>query len=185
MDRHCVYSAEDNTLSCPEKTYRTVEIGGRTWMAENLDYEVPESFCYNDSAANCEKYGRLYSFGTAVCPDGWYVPEWWDWQALYDSVEVMNGDEYVGTSLKTTTDWVLSDSAAQGTDRYGFSVLPAGRGQSETYFGMGSVAAFWTSSLWGNPYSYFATFSAAYEGSGIDYTFKAYLLSVRCIMSKE
>ena len=47
------------------KTYKTftVEYDGesRTWLAENLNYTVDNSWCYNDEPANCEKYGRLYS----------------------------------------------------------------------------------------------------------------------------
>jgi hypothetical protein len=62
------YDATANTLKDLRdgKTYRTTNIGGRVWMAENLNYETPNSYCYNDSAEYCETYGRLYTIAAAV-----------------------------------------------------------------------------------------------------------------------
>jgi hypothetical protein len=39
-------------------TYRTVVIGSRIWMAENLAYNVKGSACYDNKNENCAKYGR-------------------------------------------------------------------------------------------------------------------------------
>ena len=54
---------------------------------KNLDVEVAPSFCYDESAENCRKYGRLYPWASAqrVCPalgDRWRLPTNDEWRAL-------------------------------------------------------------------------------------------------------
>lgn len=90
------------------KTYKTVTIdieleGGvsikRTWMAQNLSYEVPDSFCYKNEGAYCEAFGRLYTFqaAQAACPDGWHVPTIAEWTLLF---QTYGGIHQAGVALQ-------------------------------------------------------------------------------------
>ncbi|MCR5378504.1 MAG: hypothetical protein K6E57_06075 [Fibrobacter sp.] len=77
-----------------QKTYRTVEIGNQTWMAENLNYAdssktpslVGNSRCYNDSLEYCKVGGRLYTWDAAIdiCPEGWHLPDSTEWAELLE-----------------------------------------------------------------------------------------------------
>ena len=120
------------------------------WFAENLDYVdstlEKDSWCYNDSEDSCKVYGRLYNWEAAqkACPDGWELPSHMSWSDLYNMV----GDriEPAGTKLKTIDHWQNSDSVMQGSNRYGFYGLPAGRKNIEGgWLPTGKFAYFWTS----------------------------------------
>lgn len=54
------------------------------WTISNLNMDIPGSYCYNDSARYCEKYGRLYTWEAAkkVCSllgEGWHLPATDEW----------------------------------------------------------------------------------------------------------
>ena len=76
-----------NDLRFDGKTYGIFRSGGRIWMAQNLDYELPGSWCYGGSDNNCLKYGRLYTLSAAkkACAamgSGWHVPTDREWKSL-------------------------------------------------------------------------------------------------------
>ncbi len=128
------------------QSYATVTIGSQTWMAENLNYASANSRCPDDNPANCDVYGRIYSWAElmglsssynsstwggsdanhqGVCPAGWRVPNRSDWQTLEVSV---GGWLYGGRSLKKISPlWMQDPYLVEDnypTDDYGFAALP-------------------------------------------------------------
>ncbi|MDR3011708.1 MAG: T9SS type A sorting domain-containing protein [Chitinispirillales bacterium] len=148
--------------------YVYVNIGGYTWMAENLNYNAAGSWCYDDDPANCDLYGRLYDWATVmgldascnteqcgdqvlnphqgICPDGWQVPSVWYWYLLdweYDSD--------ASTQLRAQTGWEpRNGTLIDGTDTHGFSALPGGsRGSAvhqspNAFVSVGTVGLWWS-----------------------------------------
>ena len=71
----CNYDESTNTLVCPEKTYKTANLGGKVWMA-----------CYGNHHSNCESMGRLYTWSAAtsgLCPKGWTLPSQQDFKNAF------------------------------------------------------------------------------------------------------
>ena len=126
------------------KIYRKVKIGKQTWMAENLNYETNNSYCYEDNPTNCQKYGRLYEWKAAIdaCPRGWHLPSEDEFDALSAAV---GGKSTAAKMLKSQTGW---DRNGNGTDAYGFAALPAGYMSKSDYYrnfwGEGVNAYFWS-----------------------------------------
>ncbi len=136
------------------KEYNITEINGITWMAENLNYSIPQSGsetfkqCYADFQKNCKLYGALYSQEDVadVCPDGWKLPSENDWQELTDYVADNNvGLNGPGYSLKTAYGWDTHPQGG-GNDAYGFAALPAGTFDGNQGFIENSQAGIWWSS---------------------------------------
>jgi uncharacterized protein (TIGR02145 family) len=122
------------------RRYRAVKIGGKTWMAQNLNY-LPQTgiyWCYANDDSYCDKYGRMYDWKTArsVCPSGWHLPSRKEWNKLARAVGgEKQRNEYkagtvdwdgVGLTLKSRNGgWYYDNS--NGDDDYGFSAIAGGR----------------------------------------------------------
>ena len=132
------------------KKYKTVKIGGKTWMAENLNYGTgnnAKSSCYNNAEYFCRAYGRLYTWDAArlVCPAGFHLPTRAEWKEL----ERAAGWAVAGKKLKAKNGWEDYDGkSGNGTDNFGFSALPGGaRGTIEDIHGFsdeGEGGIWWT-----------------------------------------
>ena len=171
------------------QVYRTLEINGQVWMAENLNYKTDDSRCYHDSLENCAKYGRLYVWAEAlnVCPEGWHLPDTTEWYALLygtigDIAEV--GIEELGRNIRSKSDWLYQGTGGiDAKDALGFSVLPGGSGDSSSYVGKGYNANFWTALSYSNreSYSVYISYNNAVAFSIDD---KGIFESVRCLKGK-
>ena len=186
------------------RTYKTVTIGDQVWMAENLNYETGNSYCYNNNSANCTKYGRLYTWAAAmdsvgtlttngkgcgykktcsptypvrgICPEGWHLPSKTEFETLFTAV---GGQDSAGTALKSTGGWF---NDGNGTDAFGFSALPAGdRGSNGGCNYEGLNAYFWSSTEYDSNYAYNVLLYVNFDYAYLDYGNKDYGFSVRCL----
>jgi uncharacterized protein (TIGR02145 family) len=158
------------------KTYRTVKIGNQVWMAENLNYQTGNSWCYDDRQSNCNKYGRLYDWNTAMkaCPAGWVLPTRNEWNQL---VNAAGGNSAAGTKLKSKSpDW-------NGEDAYGFSALPGGlRNIVGSFNGLGSWGHWWAATRDASfDYAYLRGMKSNNTGVSEGSSDKSDSRSVRCL----
>ncbi|MDR1829533.1 MAG: fibrobacter succinogenes major paralogous domain-containing protein [Candidatus Fibromonas sp.] len=164
-----------------KKTYKTVKIGKQTWMAENLNYDAKGSKCYDNKPANCEKYGCLYDWETALkaCPSGWHLPSMDEYQVLNNTVGRW---DVVDKKLKSSSGWKDDDS---GTDEFGFSALPGGYGNSDGHFQDVGYSGYWWSASEFTDCNSGGSCSAHiyYSSINAQYIFYVYdlLFSVRCV----
>jgi len=214
----CTNTYGTNTVTdCRDgQSYKTVVIGSQTWMAENLNYAdsiampslVGNSWCYENSADSCSKYGRLYKWASAMavdsiyngavlgdtlnhqgaCPIGWHIPLSSEWNALAVAVGGIKGDDgdyyaSAGVALKSTHGWNNHDGArGNGTDSYGFSALPAGFRDFSGGFGyVGSDAYFWSASEIKADSAYYRYLYNYITYMGTHGNYKDDAFSVRCV----
>ena len=165
-----------------------------------------KSWCYNDVAANCDVAGRLYTWAAAIdsvklatdadnpldcgygrecgltgkvqgiCPSGWHLPSYDEWNALFTAV---GGQLNAGKVLKSQTGWY---SNGNGTDAFGFSALPAGSRYDYGYFNYdGYHAYFWSATELYTDLAYLMYLYYFNEYAYLDYDFKDFGFSVRCL----
>lgn len=156
---------EGDSVVIGGRTYRTVTIGTQTWLAENLDFKFPGlvvgasgtssseprgNYYDNDEITYGEqgsRFGLLYNMAAVrylqnnrdVLIPGWHVPDENEWASL---VSAVGGSLTAGKMLKSKSLW----SSGNGTDDYGFSLLPAG-GSYTSFFGVYSRSILWTTTF--------------------------------------
>lgn len=83
------------------QTYKTIEIDGVTWFAENLNYPVEGSLCPMNDDSYCDVYGRLYtglqilgdekidtSKHQGACPKGTHVATYSEFDYIVEKFDV-------------------------------------------------------------------------------------------------
>ncbi len=162
------------------QTYKTIQIGTQTWMAENLNYETDNSWCYDNDPGNCNTYGRLYDWDTArkACPDGWHLPSDAEWTTLTD---FLGGINVAGGKMKSTSNlWDAPNTDA--TNESGWSGLPGGYRHYVAGFSLlGRYGSWWSSSEGNAGHAWSLTLGYYY---GLVYRndfVKEFGFSVRCL----
>lgn len=155
------------------KVYKTVKLGSQEWMAENLNYAVEGSRCYDNDKKNCEKYGRLYNLEQVldtisqaferglsnlrlrsdfhprqgVCPDGWHVPENAEWDTLFAFAEENGDGEKLASSL-LAYDWDDYNEKLNASNKFGFNLIGAGVCHEESgCTGLDTLTYVWTATV--------------------------------------
>ena len=168
IDYGCIQDPRDNQV------YRTVKMGNRVWMAENLNYDVPlpedkvddrtfewvnkrhctesdsciracdsrENYCIRYVA---EAFARSYTWAAAMdslnqggcgmgercnvsgqhrgaCPGGWHIPSIEEFNELY---EAAGGRDNAAYRLKSSNSWVCWNRECNGSDEFGFAIIPS------------------------------------------------------------
>lgn len=144
--------------------YKTIQINGYTWMAENLRHAGPDGSigrCIANHSDSCLKYGRMYRWSEAMAIAAKYDTSWFDTSKRHlgitdlrvrgvcppgwmvpslEDVQSLLGPYDVAGQLKSSGGWadIRTDLAGSGTDAFGFRALPAGSidasGMSSTGF---------------------------------------------------
>jgi uncharacterized protein (TIGR02145 family) len=148
-------------------TYKTIQIGTQTWMAENLrttklnDSQIiplvsdnvewnnlpSPGYCwyYNDAATYRNAFGAMYNWFTVktakICPVGWHVPSATEWQSLMTFL----GANIAANKLKEAgiNHW---ESPNDATNETGFTALPGGeRLRDGKFIAIGERGHWWSS----------------------------------------
>ena len=127
------------------QTYDLIEIGTQIWFAENINYEIGDSWWYEDNSAYGDIYGRLYTWDAALnaCPSGWHLPTDDEWTVLTD---FLGGEPVAGGKMKETgtTHWNSPNTGA--TNSSGFTGLPGGNRTPNGWSGfLGDYGRWWSS----------------------------------------
>lgn len=134
-------SGKTGTATLGGYSYRTVRLNGLTWMAENLNYDVGDgSWCYDNDASNCRKYGRLYNWEAAkkACRAvGWRLPTDNEWREMAKQFGGADDDASDGgkAAYKALIEGGKSGFAAQ---------LGGSRGSSGSFSYLGGWGLYWS-----------------------------------------
>lgn len=171
---------EEKNMTDPRdsKKYKIAKIGNLVWMAENLNFKIKNSGCYENKETNCDKYGRLYTWKAAskICPENWHLPNKAEFEDLFRAV---GGKTSAGKKLKSKKGWGKSGN---GLDSYGFSALPAGGKDAKGKYSLESLGTkFWSFTEESNDKAagMYLKYDAANAYLGLDDKRSAF--SVRCV----
>jgi uncharacterized protein (TIGR02145 family) len=141
-------SASVDDLSAQEqkasgKAYSSKRMAdGKEWTTQNLDVNTVTSYCYEDEDMNCRRYGRLYTWESAlrVCQslgDGWRLPTDDEWRRM--------AKHYGGVSEDSDDKGKAAYQALSAGGASGFNaILGGGRSGDGQYARLEAHGFYWT-----------------------------------------
>jgi uncharacterized protein (TIGR02145 family) len=177
------HSAQDAKAPAPVAA-STLMPDGNQWTTTNLNVAADPSYCYDDVEAHCRRYGRLYTWESALracrsLGDGWRLPTNADWQRL--------AKHYGGVRDDADDGGKAAYSALLIGGRAGFNVVMGGGRDAEgKYARLDAHGFFWTATESAQTTAWFYNFGRGglilnRHGDGL----KAMALSVRCISERR
>lgn len=145
------YAGDTFTDERDGQVYKTVKLkDGKIWLAQNLNFEVENSWCYENDPENGKKYGRLYNWEAALaaCPKGWHLPsdeEWWNMIQQYGLAynDSVGQPENAGADAgKAAFNALVPDGNSGFLGLLGGSLYPRG---GQYYSGLGFSSGYWSS----------------------------------------
>jgi uncharacterized protein (TIGR02145 family) len=147
--------------------FKSIRIGSKVWMNENLKIKVPGSWAYNEDATFEAKFGRLYSWDAAknACPTGWHLPSNDEWTELVNNV---GGEDVAGAKLKMN-------------GGSGFNAPLGGYANGVSFWFAESYGGYWSASSYDNKHAWYRYFTKKDDSFTNTYFSKHYGFSVRCV----
>jgi uncharacterized protein (TIGR02145 family) len=191
-------------IDIENNSYRTIEIGKQTWMAENLrvshfkNGDKIDSWSEGNSWINSNlplwtnydldpnyeiSYGKLYNWSVVqnekgICPNGWRVPKEKDWKLLQNYISKKSS----GGSLKEVgiSKWKFPNKDA--SNYFGFTGVPSGYMDIESKFvKLGIQTSWWSSTVYYYDYIIAVSLNNSNENLLIGTMSNKVGLPIRCI----
>ena len=185
-------STEDSSSFCYHNELDSCDKYGRLYLWSAV---IDSAGVFSDGGNGCDYGETCVELGTVqgVCPIGWHLPSRDEWNTLEKAVidkkfagtklTLASAQKKVGKMLKSKSGWYKDGN---GTDEFGFSVLPAGYREGDGSYGYaGENAYFWSSTEGSSDGAYRWCFYYYDEDVASRYNLKNNGYSVRCLRDSD
>lgn len=138
--------------SIGDRTYPMLDFGVHEWMGRDLNYDVPDSYLYNNKKRGFYKNTRFYSQETArtLCEAfGMTLPSAKDWLDLLVFAGGHSGDNYSSQGFhqhRAFGKLTVSDGLGFDVNTNGFGYKDSQYSEEAYFTGKNEITYYWTSS---------------------------------------
>ncbi len=174
-------SGQEELSANPSKDLdlKTIVLNKQTWLAENLNLYVDDSWCYEGKGENCKKYGRLYTWdaakkGCAALGSGWRLPTDREWREM--------AKQFGGVDDDASDSGAAAYEALMNGGSSGFAALFGGwRSTVGSYYHQGVYGYYWSGSSSDESNAWYYRFYGDSKRLYRNYNHKGVGRSVRCL----